>query len=115
MLRLKSKTQFLKQECNTQNAIALLNYLKRIAPQQLMPRTQVFTNFFKVQRNFLDRKIFIFAGFEPGCSDNQVLDLTTTLKKPIRTRTTIPNRTKQTVSRGPGQWPKTRNDSCRPG
>jgi hypothetical protein len=26
-----------------QNAIVLLNYLKRIAPQQLMLRTQVFT------------------------------------------------------------------------
>jgi hypothetical protein len=30
MLRRKSKTQFVKQECNTQNVIALLNYLKRI-------------------------------------------------------------------------------------
>jgi hypothetical protein len=32
--------------CKTraQNAIALLNYLKRIAPQQLMLRMQVFTN-----------------------------------------------------------------------
>jgi hypothetical protein len=29
----KSKTQFVKQERNSQNAIALLNYLKRIAPQ----------------------------------------------------------------------------------
>ncbi len=43
MLRRKSKTQFVKQECNMQNAIALLNYLKRIAPQQLMLRKQVFT------------------------------------------------------------------------
>jgi hypothetical protein len=43
MLRRKSKTQFLKQERNTQNAIALLIYLKRIAPQQLMLRMQVFT------------------------------------------------------------------------
>jgi hypothetical protein len=34
MLRRKSKTPFVKQERNTQNAIALLNYLKRIAPQQ---------------------------------------------------------------------------------
>jgi hypothetical protein len=42
-LRLKSKTQFVKQERNTQNAIALLNYLKRIAPQQCMLRKQVFT------------------------------------------------------------------------
>jgi hypothetical protein len=46
MLRRKSKTKFVKQESNTQNAIALLNYLKRIAPQQLMLRTQVFTKFF---------------------------------------------------------------------
>jgi hypothetical protein len=38
----KGKTQFVKQERNTQNAIALLN-LKHIAPQQLMLRTQVFT------------------------------------------------------------------------
>jgi hypothetical protein len=42
-LRRKSKTQFVKQERNTQNAIVLLNYLKRIAPQQLTLRTQVFT------------------------------------------------------------------------
>jgi hypothetical protein len=40
-LRRKSKTQFVKQERNTQNAIVLLNYLKRIGPQQLMLRTQV--------------------------------------------------------------------------
>jgi hypothetical protein len=43
----KSKTQFVKQERNTQNAIALLNCLKRIAPQQLTLRTQVFTTNFK--------------------------------------------------------------------
>jgi hypothetical protein len=43
MLRRKSKTQFVKQERNTQNAIALLNYLKHMAPQQLMLRMQVFT------------------------------------------------------------------------
>jgi hypothetical protein len=41
MLRRKSKMQFVKQERNTQNAIALLNYLKRIAPQQLMLRTKM--------------------------------------------------------------------------
>jgi hypothetical protein len=34
MLRRISKTQFVKQERNTQKAIALLNCLKRIAPQQ---------------------------------------------------------------------------------
>jgi mannose/fructose/N-acetylgalactosamine-specific phosphotransferase system component IID len=42
MLRDKSKTQLVNQERNTQNAIALLNYLKRIAPQQLMLIMQVF-------------------------------------------------------------------------
>jgi hypothetical protein len=42
MLRRNSKMQFVKQECNTQNAIALLNYLKLNAPQQLMLRMQVF-------------------------------------------------------------------------
>ncbi len=46
MLRRKSKTQFVKQERNTQNTIALLNYLKRIAPQQIMLGTQVFTKNF---------------------------------------------------------------------
>jgi hypothetical protein len=50
MLRRKSKTQFVKQELNMQNAIALLNYLKRIATRQLILRTQVFTKKFKVQR-----------------------------------------------------------------
>jgi hypothetical protein len=35
--------QFVKQERNTQNAIVLLNYLKRSALQQLRLRTQVFT------------------------------------------------------------------------
>jgi hypothetical protein len=43
MLRRKSKTQFVKQKRNTQNTIAILNYLKRIAPQQLMVSRQVFT------------------------------------------------------------------------
>jgi hypothetical protein len=38
----KSKTQLVKQECNMQNAIALLNYLKHIALQ----RTKVFTKKF---------------------------------------------------------------------
>jgi hypothetical protein len=50
MWRRKSKTQFVKQEHNTQNAISLLNYLKRIALQQLMLRTRVFTKNFKVQK-----------------------------------------------------------------
>ncbi len=43
MLRRKSKTQFVNQERNTQNAIALFNYLKRIAPLQKMLRMQAFT------------------------------------------------------------------------
>jgi hypothetical protein len=43
MLHRKSKTQFLKQERNMQNAIALFNYLEHIAPQQLLLRTQVYT------------------------------------------------------------------------
>jgi hypothetical protein len=42
MLRRKSKMQFVKQERKTQNAIALLDYLKSIAPQQLMLSTQIF-------------------------------------------------------------------------
>jgi hypothetical protein len=42
MLRRKSKTQFVNKESNRQIAIALLNYDKRIAQQQLMPRTKVF-------------------------------------------------------------------------
>jgi hypothetical protein len=50
MMRRKSKTQFVKQERNTQNVNVLLNYLKCIAPQQLMLRTQVFT------KNFLSAK-----------------------------------------------------------
>jgi hypothetical protein len=49
MLRRKSKKQFVKQEHNTQNAMVVLNYLMRIAPQQLMLRTQVFTKKLKVQ------------------------------------------------------------------
>jgi hypothetical protein len=51
MLRHKSKMQFVKQERNSQNAIALLNYLKRIAPQQLTLKTQVLT------KKFLSAKI----------------------------------------------------------
>jgi hypothetical protein len=51
MLRRKSKTQFVKEERSTQKAIALLNYLKRIAPQQLMLRMQVFTKIFLSAKN----------------------------------------------------------------
>jgi hypothetical protein len=44
MLRRKSKMQNLKnRELGAQNATALLTYLKRLAPQQLKLRTQVFT------------------------------------------------------------------------
>jgi hypothetical protein len=61
MLRRKSKTQFVKQERNPQNAIVLLNYLKCIAPQQLMLRTQVFTKTFILRKerkhNFLNQKV----------------------------------------------------------
>jgi hypothetical protein len=50
MLRRKSKTQFVKQERNTQNATALLNNLKCIVPQQ----TQVFTTKI-LKRNFSNK------------------------------------------------------------
>jgi hypothetical protein len=53
MLRRKSKTQIAKQERSTQNAIALLNYLKCIAAQQKILRTQFFTKF--VKRNVLNK------------------------------------------------------------
>jgi hypothetical protein len=49
MLRSKSKTQFANQERNMQNSIALLNYFKRIAQQQIMLRMLVFTKLFKAQ------------------------------------------------------------------
>jgi hypothetical protein len=46
MLRRNGRTQFEKQEHNTQNVVALLNYLKCIALQKLMLRMQVFRIFF---------------------------------------------------------------------
>jgi hypothetical protein len=49
MLHGKSKTQFVNQERNMQNAIALLNQLKGIATQHLLLRMQVFTKNFKVK------------------------------------------------------------------
>jgi hypothetical protein len=88
----KSKTQFVKQERNTQNAIALLNYLKRIVPQQLLLRMQVFTKNFLSAKNAtetsLNKKSLVkrnlkFARIDPGSSDWQALDLTTTLSEPI--------------------------------
>jgi hypothetical protein len=58
MLRRKRKTQFVKQDCNTQNAIALLNYLKSIAPQQLTLRTQVFTKIFESTKKRTQAELF---------------------------------------------------------
>jgi hypothetical protein len=46
MLRRKSKTQFVKQERNMQNAITLLNYLKRIAPQKFSLEQKFSLNIF---------------------------------------------------------------------
>ncbi len=43
--------QFIKHERNTQNAIVLLIYLKRIVPQRLMLRMQVFTKKFLNAKN----------------------------------------------------------------
>jgi hypothetical protein len=60
-IALKSKTQFVKQERNMQDAIALFNYLKRIALRQLMLRLQVFTKRFLSAKNatatFLNKKV----------------------------------------------------------
>jgi hypothetical protein len=53
MLHRKSKMQFVKQERNTQHAIALLNYVKRIALQLLMVGTQVLKKNFQAQRTQL--------------------------------------------------------------
>jgi hypothetical protein len=53
ILRCKSKMQFVKQEHNTQNPIALLNYLKRIAPQQLMLNASFHTKI--IERNERNR------------------------------------------------------------
>ncbi len=56
MLRCKSKMQFANQERNAQKAIALLNYLKHVASQQLTLRTQVFTKkMCKAQRSQAQR------------------------------------------------------------
>jgi hypothetical protein len=71
MLRRKSKTQLVKQERNTQNAIAHMNYLKRIATQQLPVML-------RMQKIHIIR-FLQFARNEPGSSDCQALDLTTTL------------------------------------
>jgi hypothetical protein len=80
MLRSKSKTQFVKQRRNMQNAIALFNYLKRIAQQQLLLRTQVFTTKILSAKNaativllryYLVGRISISARFELGSSNYQ--------------------------------------------
>jgi hypothetical protein len=44
---LQKQKAILKRESKGQHTIALLNYLKRIAPQQLKLRTQVFQKNFK--------------------------------------------------------------------
>jgi hypothetical protein len=76
MLRHKSKMQFAEQERNTQNAIALLNYLKRIAPQQLMLSMQVFTKNFLAQRSQVQRfKIKLFTLIEFECLQDSYSDL----------------------------------------
>jgi hypothetical protein len=69
MLRRKSKTQFVNQERNTQNAIALLNYLKRITPQQLMLRKQVFTNKFFSAKNATATLLLIIKVFSQVISE----------------------------------------------
>ncbi len=68
--------QFAEQERNTQNAIALLNYLKRIAPQQLMLSMQVFTKNFLAQRSQVQRfKIKLFTLIEFECLQDSYSDL----------------------------------------
>ncbi len=47
MLRRKSKTQFVKQERNMQNAMTLLNYLKRIALQKFCVERKFSLKIFK--------------------------------------------------------------------
>jgi hypothetical protein len=68
MLRRKTKTLFLKQERNTQNAIALLNYLKRIGPQQLMLRMHVFPKKFYNANTTTTTLLKKFFSQENSCS-----------------------------------------------
>jgi hypothetical protein len=68
MLRCKSKMLFLKQKRNTQNIIALLNYLKRIGPQQLMLRTQVFPKKFSNANTTTTTLLKKFFCQENSCS-----------------------------------------------
>jgi hypothetical protein len=62
MLRRKIKTQFVKQEHNTQNAIAFELFKAHCAAKILL-RTKVFTKI--LYSNFLYRLILHFTGFEP--------------------------------------------------
>jgi hypothetical protein len=50
MVRRKSKMQFVKREHSTQNASVFLNYLKHIAPQQCMLRTQFSQKIFSAKK-----------------------------------------------------------------
>jgi hypothetical protein len=68
MLRRKSKTLFLKQERNTQNAIAHLNYLNCIGPQQLMLRMQVFPKKFSNANTTTTTLLKKFFSHENSCS-----------------------------------------------
>jgi hypothetical protein len=83
MLHRKSKTQFVKQERNTQNAIALLNYLKRIALQQFCSERKFLLKIFYC--NLMFRLILHFPRFEPMPSDFAAKVTATTLSEPIYT------------------------------
>jgi hypothetical protein len=61
---------------------ALLNYLKRIAPQQLMLRTQVFKKIINVQF----RRFQISAGFELRSLGRAMLTMLTMLQVPLHSK-----------------------------
>jgi hypothetical protein len=74
-----------------------LNYVKRIAQQQLMLGMQVkkkksssWKDATLIYKKFLVKLNLNFAGFKPGPSDYQALDLTTMLSEPIQRNFTIP-------------------------
>ncbi len=94
MLRRKRKTQFVKQERNRQNAIAPLNYLKRIAPQQLMLRTQVL-------------KKFVFLILDKCILGNSILHMKSTLRilNKHHTFPTVDRQTKNGNRRKPFRQP----------
>ncbi len=88
MLRRKSKTQFVKQERNTQNGIALFNYLKHICAATINANNESFhQNIWSTKnatasllnKKFLSQVILHFAGFESGPSDYLDQDITTAL------------------------------------